>query len=210
MAYLTKDARGRSPFWLANYTDASGRRLRKSTKTKNRDVALRMALQLERAARLAGSEDLTEFRARELISELLEQITDGKESVRVQKVGQFLGEWLKQKRELLGKGSLWTYDAAVGGFLEFLGPRVSRPLTSIQPGDLQSFVSELKRQQLSPKTISVYLKVLRSAFKSARLQQLITFNPAEAVDLPKGEAAERGTFTPAEVSLLIGCAPTDD
>lgn len=210
MASISKDSRGRSPFWVACYTDAAGRRLKKSTKTKDRDTALRMALQLERAARLGGTGELTEMRARELLSDLLEQITDGRESVRVLTVGKFFEDWLAGKKALLSQGSLWSYDAAVNGFVAFLGPRVSRPLDSIQTNDLQEFVTKLRRDRLSPKTVSLYVKVLRSAFKSARLQQLITFNPAEAVALPRGEAAERGTFTEAEVALILGAAPTDD
>lgn len=37
----------------------------------------------------------------------------------------------------------------------------------------------------------------------ARRQGLITHNPAEAVELPNIETVERGTFTPAEVRLLV-------
>lgn len=209
MASIVKDSKGRSPFWTACYTDAAGRRLKKSTKTKNRDEALRIALQLERAARLAGTGELTEVRARELISELLEQVTDGRESVRVVSTKAFFTGWLASKKALLASGSLFSYEAATTGFLEFLGPRATRPLAAVQTQDLQGFITELVRRDLSPRTCAVYLKVLRSVFKAARLQQLITFNPAEAVELPRGISAERGTFTPAEVSLLVKAA-TDE
>src|SRR5690606_11584603 len=201
------DSKGRSPFWIACYTDAQGRRLKRSTKTRKREEALRIALQLERAARLAGTGELTEHRARELLSELLEQITDGRESVRVTTTRDFLVNWLTRKRAILSEGSLWSYDAAVNGFIAHLGSRAARPLGAIQTPDVQGYVTALIRERKSPKTVAVYVKVLRSAFKSARLQQLITFNPAEAVELPKGLSAERGTFSPAEIALLIAAAP---
>lgn len=210
MAYVVKDAWRRSPYWIACYTDALGRRLKKTTKTKDRDKALRMALQLERAARLGASGDLTEHRARELLSELLEQITDGRESVRVIATRAFMEGWVSEKKALLAKGSHWTYDASIGGFLEYLGARGDRPLTSIQTPDMQGYVTALRRNGLSPKTITGYVKIVRSAFKAARLQQLITFNPAEAVELPRGLVAERGTFTPAEVAVIINSAMTPD
>jgi integrase len=41
---------------------------------------------------------------------------------------------------------------------------------------------------------------------AARRQGLIPTNPAEAVELPEGESVERGTFTPAEVKLLVDTA----
>ena len=210
MASVVKDSAGRSPYWVACYTDATGRRLKKSTKTKSREVATRMALQLERAARLGASGELTEHRSRELLSELLESITDGQESVRVTSAEKFFTGWLEGKRALLSKGSLWSYDAAVGGLLEFLGDRTRRPLTALRTDDLQGFVTELQRQKLAPRTISVYMKVLRSALKSARVQQLLTFNIAEGVNLPRGESVSRGTFSRAEVGLLVAAAPTTD
>lgn len=210
MASVAKDSRGRSPYWMACYTDAAGRRVKKSTGKTNKEEALRIAMQLERAGRLARTGELTEHRARTLLSELLEQISDGRESVRVKPAKAFFGEWLANKRALLSEGSLWSYEAAVNGFVEFLGPRADRPLTAIQTPDVQSYVSSLRKGGLSPKTIGTYTKILRSALKSARLQQLITFNPAEAVDLPKVISGQRGTFTPAEITLLIGAAPTED
>lgn len=210
MAYVIKDAWGRSPFWIACYTDSSGRRVRKSTKTKVRDVALRMALQLERAARLAGTGELTEVRARELISDLLEQTTDGRESVRIITTRQFLTTWLTGKKALLAGGSHWTYDAAIKGFLDYMGSRADRPLAAVQPPDLQGYVSRMHGRKMAAKTVGIYMKILRSAFKAARLQQLLNWNPAEAVELPRGESAERGTFTPAEVAILAAAAPSED
>jgi integrase len=40
----------------------------------------------------------------------------------------------------------------------------------------------------------------------ARRQGLIPTNPAEAVELPEADAVERGTFTPAEIKLLVDTA----
>ena len=67
MATLVKDSRSRSPYWIACYTSADGRRLKKSTKETVRAKALEMALALERAETMAARNTLTETRARELI-----------------------------------------------------------------------------------------------------------------------------------------------
>lgn len=210
MASVTKDARGRSPFWVMCYSDAVGRRLKKTSKTKDRGAALKMAMQLERAARLGASGSLTEHRSRELLSELLEQITDGRETVRATTARDFLVGWLDSKRALLAQGSIWSYESAVDGAIECLGQRADRPLDAVRTEDLQGFVSKLVKSGKAPKTVGIYMKVLRSAFKAARLRQLITFDPAEGVQLPRGISAERGTFTSAEIGMLLASAPSED
>src|SRR4051812_29093058 len=103
MASIRKDPRGKSPFWRACYTDATGARIQKSTRTRNHDEAMRLALQLERTARLARRGELSESRARELISELLEQITEGRETVRAISAAKYLTDWLAGKEAHLAE-----------------------------------------------------------------------------------------------------------
>jgi len=50
------------------------------------------------------------------------------------------------------------------------------------------------------------VKVIRSALNTARRQGLIPTNPAEAVELPEPNSMERGTFTPAEIKMLVEAA----
>ena len=50
------------------------------------------------------------------------------------------------------------------------------------------------------------VKIIRGALNAARRQGLIPTNPAEAVELPEAESMERGTFTPAEVKMLVDTA----
>src|SRR5208283_6205395 len=52
----------------------------------------------------------------------------------------------------------------------------------------------------------VYVKIIRVALNAARRQGLIPTNPAEAVELPEAVGMERGTFTPAEVKMLVDTA----
>jgi integrase len=59
---------------------------------------------------------------------------------------------------------------------------------------------------LAPKTVNVDVKIIRGALNAARRQGLIATNPAEAVELPEAVGMERGTFTPAEVKLLVDTA----
>src|SRR5262249_26668483 len=55
-------------------------------------------------------------------------------------------------------------------------------------------------------TLNLDGKIIRTAFNKARREGLITTNPVEAVDLPEKESVERGTFSPAEVKMLVDAA----
>ena len=83
MASVAKDPRGKSPYWYACYTDALGRRLKKSTGLTAKSKALEIARTLQKAADEARRGALTEARTRELLSEVLQSV-NGEELARVQ------------------------------------------------------------------------------------------------------------------------------
>ena len=95
MATLTKDSEGRSPFWICCYTAADGRRLKKSTKQKERGKALEVCLALERVEDMARQGTLTEMRTRELLAEVLERTTG--ETLPFHTAEGFLRHWLAGK-----------------------------------------------------------------------------------------------------------------
>ena len=69
-----RNGRRHSPFWYACYTDATGRRMKKSTGLTARSKALEMARALQKAADEARRGALTEARARELLGEVLQSV----------------------------------------------------------------------------------------------------------------------------------------
>src|SRR5436189_5919522 len=64
----------RSPFWYACYTDALGRRVKKSTGLTAKSKAMEMASTLQKASDEARRGALTEARTRELLSEVLQSV----------------------------------------------------------------------------------------------------------------------------------------
>jgi integrase len=96
--------------------------------------------------------------------------------------------------------------------LDFLTPirncfnRANKNLTSLTAADVQRFLDYRTAKKLAPKTINVDVKIIRGALNAARRQGLIPTNPAEAVELPEAIGMERGTFTPAEVKMLVDTA----
>ena len=73
-AFVVRDARKRSPFWYAVYRDATGRRIKKSTKLTSKTKALEVARTLEKASSEARQRTLTESRTRDLFSEVLQTV----------------------------------------------------------------------------------------------------------------------------------------
>ena len=97
MAYVVRHAGGQSPYWYAVYRDQDNKRRKRSTKLTSKSKALEMAHTLEKAHSEARRHALTEARARELLSEVLETLTG--ESLRVFTVTQWFDQFVNQKKK---------------------------------------------------------------------------------------------------------------
>src|SRR5215831_14529452 len=96
MASLHKDPRGKSPFWYCAYRLPNGKRTFRSTKLSDRKAAEEFCRRLEYASNQAKAGRLIETRARELISEIVEQATG--EPLRNYSAEEWLREWLQGKK----------------------------------------------------------------------------------------------------------------
>src|SRR5260370_41986937 len=96
-SWVVKDSRKRSPYWYACYTDATGRRLKKSTKQTAKSRAEEVARTLQKASDEARRGALTEARTRELLSEVLQSVNG--EGLRVFTVRQWLDHFVRQKKK---------------------------------------------------------------------------------------------------------------
>src|SRR6187401_526829 len=97
MATVVKDARKRSPYWYACYTDATGRRLKKSTGQTIKAKAVEICRALQRAEMLGREQVLTEIKIRELLSEVLKNVTG--EGLRMFTVRKWLEHYVGQKKK---------------------------------------------------------------------------------------------------------------
>jgi integrase len=210
MASLTKDSNGRSPYWIACYTAASGRRLKKSTKQTDRKKALEIALTLERAEDLARKGTLTETRTRELLAEVLERTTG--ETLPFFTTEGFLRDWLNGKEVSKAANTFRNYAQTVEHFLAHLGGRAKLSIAAITPKDVSTFRDAELASGKNPNSIRGALTNLRVPFNAARRQGIITTNPVEAVELPAASTSEDGTetsrqpFTPEQVEALLHAA----
>ena len=197
--------RPRSPYWHASFLAPDGRWKLVSTKCTDRQKALSTAIEFERAAKLGRAGNLVEAQARKIVADIMER-AGGEETLRAPSVTDYFHQWLVGKTARNAKGTTTRYTVAVTDFLASLGNRAAKPLTSLTAGDVERFLNYRTNKGLAPQTVILDVTIIRAALNHARRQGIITTNPAEAVELPKGKSMERGTFTPAEVKMLVNAA----
>jgi integrase len=197
-----------SKYWCAVWRDAQGTQIWRSTKQTDRTKALADALDYERSDKLAGAGSLVEAQAQKILKDIMERAGTG-DTLRTPGISSWLKEWVATKEANKAASTAVRYKQIVNGFIEHLGNRGSRPLSAVTARDIESFLAKRKKAGCSPTTINLDGKILRTAFNKARREGLITTNPAEAVDLPAQDSVERGTFSSAEVMMLVNAADAE-
>jgi integrase len=162
-------------------------------------------MEFERAAKLGRAGNLVEAQAREVLKDIMKRADMG-ETLQTVSIKSHFDTWLASKCGRKAKSTGERYGMAVGEFLKTLGNRVTKNLTSLSAADVQRFLDHRTAQKLSPATVNLDVSIIRGALNAARRQGLIPTNPAEAVELPEAVGMERGTFTPAEVKMLVDTA----
>src|SRR5262245_27563531 len=206
MAYVTKDSRGRSPYWTACYNSADGRWLKKSTKFTNKKKALEVALALEHGEHLARSGAFTEARLRELLEQTLERVIGAP-------VEHYTAEtwlrWWHERKAKARQASAERYGQVVRDFIGSLGSRAQLPLEHIADKDILAFRNAEIKRGVSNKTANLAVKIISMAFHDALRQGKIKFNPCLGLNPLEEESVEREPFTPKELRKLLDAATGD-
>ncbi len=197
--------RPRSPYFHAAFRGPDGRLILRSTKQTDRNSALAVAIEFERAAKLAMRGELVENQAREVLKGIMARADTG-ETLRSVSVADHFTAWMTSKEARKAVKTAERYQTVVDRFLASLGPRAKKPLTALTARDVDRFLDGRVKEGLAPRTVILDVKIVRTALNAARRAGLITTNPAEAVELPDVEGVERGTFTPAEVKIITDTA----
>ncbi len=204
MSVLIKDSRGRSPFWICCFTSADGRRLKKSTKQRDRNKALEVALALERAESMARSGALTEDRARALIGEVLQRTTG--DTIAHFTTEAWFKHWLDNKCQSKAIRTAERYRHIIGQFLKFLGPRARLDLAAISPKDVLEFRNFRAANGLTASTVNLDIKIIGTALNAARRQGYILKNPCAAVETLPVAKFEKHVFSGDDVRALMDAA----
>jgi site-specific recombinase XerD len=92
-------------------------------------------------------------------------------------------------------------------FEAWLGPRAAARLEALNKETFIAYRTHLQAAGHSPQNINQVFKILGRPFKAAAAERLITHQPLGAFKALRGASAEKGTFTPAEISQLLAAAP---
>src|SRR5438094_2832077 len=165
MASVVKDPRDRSPYWIACYTDSTGRRLKKSTKLTNKKDALEVAFALEHGEDQARKGAFTEARLRDLLEQTLERVIGGP-------VQHYTGEtwlnWWHERKSKARPASAERYGQVVRDFIKSLGARAELPLEHIDADkDILAFRNAETKRGVSNKTANLAVKIISMAFHDA-------------------------------------------
>jgi integrase len=192
-------------------SDGKVRRLKRSTKTTDRKLALRLADEWETLEKLAGEKRLTESHCRKVIAQMYERTTG--EPLHFHTSREYLNEWVEGKRNETELRSFLKYQQVVNEFLSHIGGKADRLLRDIAPADIRSWRDALNRKGLSAPTVNQAVKTLCMPFKAAHDAGYIEINPTKNAVRPLRDQARNGekdVFTPEQITELIKAAPSED
>src|ERR1035437_2629274 len=172
MASLTK--RARSKFWVACFTNRTGRRMKRSTKSANRKQAQKIADQWEESYR----KKRTALQFRRVLTEGQREITG--EDVSHTSLRAFVDSWLAVKAPEIASSTASFYRNAADKFIEFLGEGADRDLTEITRDQITQF-RNAEAKRFAPMTVNHEVKFLRMLFRAARRDALVSDDPSEFV-----------------------------
>lgn len=198
-----------SPYWIACFRDSNGNRTTRTTKTKDRSLALKMAVEWEGAARKASTGRLAEAQARAVINSILEHA--GEDPVVYYKTRDWFTEWLDDKKRSRKKTTIAKYEQVVTRFLKHLGRKADGALANVQVADVRSFREILLKEGRAASTVNdLASKILFAPFAKAVRLGYLTINPCAAIEPLMEADTTAGVFTVPQVKALVRTAPTQD
>jgi integrase len=209
MPSLTRDARGRSPYWYACWTAPDGRQLKRSTKQRDRKKATEVLLTIVNAEGAIQSGSATEAQLRRIINDTLTRL--GERKLSDPTVTELLDGWLAGKAGSASPATLRAYRQARDAFLEFLGVRANRSIRLLKKADIVAFRDQLSREGLQATTVNKLVKLyLPGPFETARKEGLLETNPFATVDALREHKVEKDRFSPEMVAALLCAARGTD
>jgi integrase len=190
----------RSRYWTACFRDQHGRQRRVSTKETDRKRAKRIAEEFEKAARTKR----TLRQAQTVLDRLHEELSG--EKISRKSLRDFSRDWLAVKGPETTSRTIVFYRATVERLIGFLGAKADSPLTDITQADLIAYRNSLV-EMLTGGTVNHHLTALRTLFKAARRDGVITTDPAEFVGAVRTRTQQtRRPFTIPEIQSVLSIA----
>jgi integrase len=198
------------PFWFCAFSIFNPETLRskrvfRSTKTSDKKQALEICRAWHKAALKARNGKLSVDAAREVIAQGVSDVFTAAnlESLPSASIKAWCETWLEAKAIEAEQSTHDRYKRIVERFVEFLGAKAKRDLSTLQASDIARF-RDREAKELSRATANLSLKVLRVCFGEALKQGLLAVNPAVRVPVLKTrDKSARRAFTLAEIKRIL-------
>jgi integrase len=156
---------------------------------------------------LAKAGRLTQERVREILSRGVDGILASVgRTISSTSAKTCLEEWLDLKRMEASEKTFLRYRKVIEQLLEFLGPRADRDITLLTAKELNQFKSALSKR-LSPATVNVAIKIIRSALNHAHVAGYVQTNEAKKIAILKGSRqGNRKAFTLSQLKRILKVA----
>jgi integrase len=198
MASLTR--KPACKFWIACFTDSTGRQRQRSTRLTDRKAAAKLADTWESLYRRR----LTAGQARRVIADVVQEITG--ENVAGETVVAYLGRWIERKSVETSPSTAHAYKSVSTSFLTHLGERAERMyLDEVTAAHIGAW-RDAKAKGRAPATANIALKILRIAFQDALREGIVMQNAAAIVPTIKrrdATSAKRRPFTQPELRRVL-------
>jgi integrase len=198
-----------SKYWVACFTAADGRQLKRSTRETDKRRATVICDAWERAESLGKDGLLTsEEQLRRVIEQSFERL-NGKKVEHVT-VRQWLERWLKNEEGAVAETTLEKYTQVLDGFLQFLGTRAEVRLEAVTTDDFIRYRDQLLKQGRTPRTVNITVrKILTRPFVAAVNEGILQRNPIASIRHLHDVTVEKGVFTPEQINKLLAVADSD-
>lgn len=195
------------PFWFCFFTDATGRRRCKSTKTADKRTAIQVCNQLQALNRRAANGTITADRARSVIESAVAEIMEASGApLESRSIKAHFETWLESVSATKAEKTISRYRGISASLLKFLGTKANRPLATLTSQDIEHFRNSQTRK-VSNASANLAVKIIGSALESAVRQGVFNRNPARNVELLKRSVGqERQPFTAAQIRELLAHA----
>lgn len=198
------------PYWFCAFSifnpeTQTSKRLFRSTKTRDKKQALEICRTWHKAALTARSGKLSVDAAREVIARGVRDVftATSVESLPSDSIRSWCETWLQTKLIETEESTHERYKPIIDQFLEFLGAKSNRDLSTLQASDIARFRDRVAKERARA-TANLNLKVLRVCLGEAVRQGLLTINPAVRVKLLKSsKESKRRPFTLSEIKRIL-------
>ncbi len=160
--------------WVAGFYDPTGKRRQKSTGTRNKIEARKIAEAWEKP----WKEKSTASQVLDVAFEMYRQITG--ESAPRYSLKEYAEAWLTRKANEVQEATADFYRSIVNRFIDHMGERANMPMHSIEQRHVEEW-KDARIKDVGVKTVNHNIKALRTFFKDARRERIITENPVEFV-----------------------------